>query len=187
MYPLVKWLGRKAAGNKPAVENKAAITPNESFYSLAADTSVGRLDFSAFRGRKVLLVNVASGCGYTSQYDELRQLHQQFNEKLAIVGFPANDFKGQEPGTDQEIESFCRINYQIDFPLALKAPVIGPAQQPVYQWLSKKTLNGWNEQAPTWNFCKYLIDEAGVLIQFFPPYVSPLDPSITAKLADTRG
>ncbi len=146
-----------------------------SFYQLKAVLSNGTdFDFQALREKKVLLVNVASDCGFTPQYTELEKLYQLHKDKLVILGFPSNNFQGQEPGGNQEIEQFCKINYGVSFPLFQKLAVLGPEQHPVFKWLSQKSLNGWNEQAPSWNFCKFLIDENGTLQAVFQPHVSPL-------------
>ena len=137
------------------------------------------MNFEKFRGKKVLLVNTASDCGYTGQYDELEKLYKQFQNKLVILGFPANDFKEQEKGTDEEIAQFCKINYGVTFPLIKKSSVIrGTEQNEVFQWLSDKSKNGWNDQQPTWNFAKYLVNENGVLTNYFAPSLSPLDETI---------
>ena len=117
-----------------------------------------------------------SNCGYTAQYAELQSLHEQFGDALRIIAFPANDFAGQEKGNDNEIASFCQVNYGVTFPIALKGEVLKKAgQQDVFKWLTDKDLNGWNEHAPDWNFGKYIIDEKGILTHYFGPSVSPLD------------
>ena len=126
-----------------------------------------------------MLVNTASNCGYTSQYDDLQKLYESFRDKLVIIAFPANDFKEQEKGSDEEIAEFCRVNYGVTFPLAAKSSVVkGKHQNEVFKWLSDETLNGWNDQEPTWNFCKYLVDEEGKLIKFFDTGVSPLSDDV---------
>jgi glutathione peroxidase len=127
----------------------------------------------------VLLVNTASNCGYTPQYAELQKLYQASKEELEIIAIPANDFKEQEKGTDEEIATFCSINYGVSFPIAKKGTVIKqPNQHPVFRWLSTKTLNGWNEKTPSWNFAKYLVNEEGVLTHYFEPAVSPLSEEV---------
>jgi len=155
-------------------EKKKPVTP---FYDLLAIANNGTLiNFDQLKGKKVLLVNTASDCGYTGQYKELQKLHEQYQNKLMVLGFPANDFKEQEKGSDEEIAQFCEINYGVTFPLIKKSSVIkGKNQNEVYQWLSNKNLNGWNDQQPTWNFTKYLVNEEGVLSNYFSPAVSPLD------------
>ena len=133
------------------------------------------IDFAAFKGKKILIVNTASECGFTPQYKELQELYEKYKEKLVIVGFPANNFGGQEPGTDTEIKSFCQKNYGVTFPMFGKVDVVGEGQAPLYKWLTTKSLNGWNDKAPTWNFCKYVIDEQGKLTNFFASGVKPGD------------
>ncbi len=123
----------------------------------------------------MLLINTASDCGYTGQYKELEKLYQQYKQRLMIIGFPANDFKEQEKGSDEEIAEFCRINYSVTFPLMKKSTVVkSPEQNPVFQWLTDKNKNGWNNQPPTWNFSKYLVNEEGILTSYFDPSISPV-------------
>ena len=155
------------------------MTPPESFYELETSLNNGtQLKFSELKGKKVLLVNTASNCGYTNQYEALQQLHEQFREKLVVIGFPANDFKEQEKGSDDEIATFCQVNFGVTFPLAKKSTVIGDQKNEVFKWLSEKNKNGWNEQEPVWNFCKYLVSEGGVLLQYFDPGISPTNEEI---------
>ncbi len=120
-----------------------------------------------------MLVNTASFCGYTSQYDGLEKLYRDNHDKLVVLGFPANDFGAQEPGADTDIEKFCRLDYGVTFPIFKKSSVVPPHQNAVYTWLSNPALNGWNEQTPTWNFFKYVIDEKGRLIHCFGPAIEP--------------
>ena len=130
-----------------------------------------------------MLVNTASNCGYTNQYDDLQKLSEQYKEKLVVLGFPANDFKEQEKGSDEEIAQFCRINFGVSFPLMKKSSVIkGGSQNEVFAWLSDAGKNGWNKQQPSWNFCKYIVDEEGRLTNFFGPTIEPLDKEITTAL-----
>jgi glutathione peroxidase len=134
--------------------------------------------FNSFKGKKLLLVNTASDCGYTNQYSDLQKLYEDFQDKLTVIAFPANDFKEQEKGSDEEISTFCKINFGVTFPIALKGPVKGNGQQQVFQWLTDKTKNGWNNKSPSWNFCKYLVNEEGVLMNYFDPAISPLSEEI---------
>ena len=125
---------------------------------------------------KILIVNTASDCGYTPQYTDLEKLYKEYKDKLIILGFPANDFGEQEKGSNEEIASFCQINYGVTFPLMQKSTVIkSAAQNEVFKWLSDKNKNGWNEQEPTWNFCKYLVDENGILVNVYNSSVSPYE------------
>ena len=147
-----------------------------SFYSLQAKANNGELvPFEKFRGRKILLVNLASQCGYTPQYSELEKLYQDHKDKIIVLGFPSNDFGGQEPGTDEEIENFCKVNFGVTFPLFHKDHVAGNNKQAVYKWLSNPDENGWNDKEPSWNFYKYLVDEQGNLDKVFSSSVSPLE------------
>jgi glutathione peroxidase len=151
----------------------------KSFYDFKMKDIDGKeVDFKEFKGKKVLLVNVASKCGYTPQYAELQELNEKFGEKVVILGFPANNFGGQEPGTNEDIKQFCSENYGVTFKLFDKVSVKGMDKHPLYRWLSDKNLNGWNDKEPSWNFCKYFIDENGVLKQFFPSSVKPMDQEI---------
>jgi glutathione peroxidase len=176
VYPLLVAYKKVTAGKTGIIHNNNGIAPKQSFYDLSVELNSGQsLDFSTLKGRKVLIVNTASDCGYTPQYDELRQLQEQFKHQLAVIAFPSNDFKEQEKGSDEEISNFCRINYNITFPIAKKSVVRKrPNQHVVYQWLTNQESNGWNSKPPEWNFTKYLIDEKGVLRYYFHPAISPL-------------
>ncbi len=152
-----------------------------NFYSLSAITNSGEeIKFEKYKGKKVLLVNLASQCGFTPQYAELEQLHEQ-NKDIIILGFPSNNFGTQEPGSDEEIAEFCKVNYGVTFQLFKKNDVKGNNKQPVYQWLSDETKNGWNNREPEWNFYKYLIDGNGNLLNIFSSSVSPLDIKLSAR------
>ncbi len=139
-------------------------------------------ELSKWKGKKILLVNTASECGFTPQYEDLQKLAAAYPEKLVVIGFPANDFGGQEPGSNTEITSFCKKNYGVTFPLFEKISVKGETMHPLYQWLSDPKKNGWNDKAPNWNFCKYLLDEEGKLVKFFPSRVNPMSNEITDLL-----
>jgi glutathione peroxidase len=137
------------------------------------------LPLQELKGKKLLLVNTASDCGYTPQYSELQQLQERFRDTLQVIGFPANDFKEQEKGSDAAIAQFCHVNFGVTFPLAKKSSVVkGPHQHPVYRWLTEREQNGWNDKAPGWNFSKYLVDEQGLLTHYFDPSVAPLGTEI---------
>jgi glutathione peroxidase len=171
--------GCKSVKTKPEATGK----PSKSIYDYTVKSIEGEdVSLSKYKGKKILIVNVASECGYTPQYKELQALHEKHGDKLVILGFPANDFLGQEPGTNQEIQSFCTKNFGVTFPMFEKVTVKGDQIAPVYKWLTDKELNGWNTQAPRWNFCKYLIGENGELIAFFASSVTPLSEEITSRL-----
>lgn len=169
-------------GCKPTERPQDAASKS-SFYELEAAGLMGdTIRFEQFRGKKVLLVNTASKCGLTPQYAELEELHVKYGHKLQIIGFPANNFMNQEPGSAEEIAEFCQKNYGVSFLMGEKVSVKGDDMHPVYKWLTDKTLNGWNSQAPTWNFHKYLVDEKGELISVFSPNVKPLDSKIVSLI-----
>jgi len=176
VYPALTGIKRLLGRSAIILSNDKNIPPAQSFYDLTVTLNTGvALKFSELKGKKVLLVNTASDCGYTAQYGELQELYEQEKGKLFIIGFPSNDFKQQEKGNDEEIAEFCKKNFGITFPLAIKNGVRkGNSQQQVFQWLTDKTRNGWNEKQPSWNFSKYLINEQGVLINYFDPSISPL-------------
>ncbi len=183
LYPLLMKL-TKATGKNSKVLHNTNDQPMTSIYDLSVQLNNGKeLNLGQYKGKKLLLVNTASNCGYTNQYDDLQALYKKFSGNLEIIGFPANDFHEQEKGTDEEIAQFCKINFGVTFPLVKKSVVV-PAtdQHPVYKWLTNKEENGWNEQAPTWNFSKYLLDENGHLTDYFDPSVSPLSNEVVTAV-----
>ncbi len=174
IYPVWMWWSRVTGKNSK--EMAGSKMPVVSFYSLQAIQNNGQpFDFATLKGKKVLLVNTASNCGYTHQYADLEQLAVKYKDKLVVLGFPANDFKEQEKGSDEEIAQFCKINYGVTFPLMKKSVVVPSAQQnPVYQWLTDSAKNGWNTKAPSWNFSKYIVNEEGILTHYFGASTGPL-------------
>jgi len=184
LYPLIMRLSKSTEGKGKIISNEKRIEPIISFYDLALTQNNGqKVNFGQFKNKKVLLVNTASNCGYTGQYAELQQMHEKFPTKLAIIGFPANDFKEQEKGDDDEIAQFCQTNFGVSFPLSKKSHVLKvDGQHPVYQWLTQSEQNGWNDHEPDWNFSKYLVDENGVLTHYFGSAVSPLGEEIGKEL-----
>lgn len=175
IYPVWMWWTKAKGKNITSLANDT-VQPPVSFYSLQSIQNNGAVfDFEKLRGKKVLLVNTASDCGYTHQYDDLQKLSQQFPDKLMVLGFPANDFKEQEKGTDEEIAEFCRLNYGVSFPMMQKSVVKkGKEQHPVFQWLTDSTKNGWCNKQPSWNFSKYIVNEEGMLTHYFGSSISPL-------------
>lgn len=135
------------------------------------------IDFSQYKGKNLLIVNTASKCGYTPQYADLEKLHEQYGDKVTVLGFPANNFLWQEPGTNNEIAAFCEKNYGVKFQMFEKLSVRGKDQHPLYQWLEARS-----GHAPSWNFCKYVIDKEGNVVGFFPAKVNPLDDKIISKI-----
>jgi glutathione peroxidase len=184
VYSAIMLKGKVFGTSSGVLLNEKKTTPIVPFYNLIATANNGiNINLNDYKGRKILLVNTASDCGYTGQYSELEELYQQYKNKLVVIGFPANDFKNQESKNDDAIASFCKINYGVTFPLAQKSSVIkGSQQNEVFNWLSDSTKNGWCNQPPTWNFSKYLVDENGMLIGYFSKDVSPLDKSIISAI-----
>ena len=151
--------------------------PMTSIYELKVNSIEGSvIDFAQYKGKNLLIVNVASKCGFTPQYGELQKLHEQFGEKITILGFPANNFGEQEPGTNIQIAEFCEKNYGVSFQMFEKISVKGSNQHELYQWLKEKT-----GKEPGWNFCKYLIKSDGT-VKFFASNVNPLDKQIIDEI-----
>ncbi|MBI1306512.1 MAG: glutathione peroxidase [Bacteroidetes bacterium] len=172
-------------GNSGKVlEPKNMVTKGQSIYDLSIQSldSTNTIEFANYKGKFLLLVNVASKCGYTPQYEDLQKLYEQFGDTLEIVGFPCNQFMGQEPGSSEEIANFCSLNYGVTFPLTAKIDVKGDRQHDVYQWLTKKELNGVGDFSISWNFNKFLISPDGKLLEHFVSDVKPLDDKITHYL-----
>jgi len=153
------------------------IAPMDSIYDFRINSLDGEvIDFSTYKAKTLLIVNVASKCGFTPQYTELQQLQTQYGSKVVVLGFPANNFGGQEPGTGLEIAQFCEKNYGVTFQMFEKISVKGSDQHPLYQFLKEKT-----GQEPSWNFCKYLVKPDGT-VKFFPSKVKPLDKEIVDEI-----
>ena len=184
IYPLIMLKGKLFPGSKDVQVNKDQKQAPVSFYTLQAVNNHGdTIDFAQFKGKKIMIVNTASDCGFTAQYDELEKLHQQYKDKLVMLAFPANDFKEQEKKDDAAIAAFCKANYGITFILMQKSHVVkGSEQNPVFQWLSHADKNGWCDQEPVWNFSKYTVNEGGVLTHFFSQMVSPLSKEVHSAI-----
>ncbi len=165
-----------------STKNKAG-SGKDNIYEFEVKTINGEvLSLAKFKGKKLLIVNVASECGFTPQYKGLQQLHEKFGDKVVILGFPSNDFGGQEPGSEKEIQSFCQKNYGVTFQMMEKISVKGKDMHPLYRWLSNKEENGSCDEAPNWNFCKYLIDENGKVLRFYKSKTDPMSAEITSLL-----
>ena len=140
------------------------------------------IDFSKFKGKKILIVNTASECGFTPQYEDLEKLSNTYKDKLVVVGFPANNFGGQEPGSNEEIGAFCKKNYGVTFPMAAKVSVKGKDAAPIFKFLTDKKQNGVKNTIILWNFTKFLLNEEGELIDTFISTTKPTSESITKYL-----
>lgn len=171
---------RYASAQKPQEAHSGTQTLYDFKLKKLVDGS--ELDLSGYKGKKVILLNVASECGYTPQYADWQKFHETFGEKIVVIGIPSNEFGGQEPGSSQDIATFCQKNYGVTFPMAEKAVVKGEGKHPLYQWLTTKSLNGWNDKEPGWNFCKYVINEKGQLTHFFGSKILPTDPEFMAAV-----
>jgi glutathione peroxidase len=163
--------------------NPPKLVAAGSIYDFKVEALDGSsIDFSSYKGKKILVVNTASQCGYTKQYAGLQKLYETYKDKLVIVGFPANNFGQQEPGSNVEIGEFCKKNYGVTFPMAAKVSVKGDDQAAIFKWLCNKTQNGVMDAEIKWNFGKFLLDEKGNLLNYFPSKVEPMSEEITGKL-----
>ncbi len=142
----------------------------------------GEIDFSTYRGKKVLIVNTASDCDFTVQYEQLQELYSNFQDSLVVVGFPSNNFGEQEPGSNKEIMNFCSYRYGVTFPMAAKSEVIGSDMNPVFKWLTTQDFRDDLNKSITWNFQKFLLNEQGKLIAVFPPSADPINDEMLALL-----
>jgi glutathione peroxidase len=161
----------------------AKTTVPQSIYDFKVTALDGRtIDFSQYKGKKILIVNTASKCGNTPQYAELESIYKKYSGNMVIVGFPANNFGAQEPGTNEEIATFCSKNYSVSFPMAAKISVKGDDMAPIYQWLTQKKYNGYMDSDVKWNFQKYLINEQGQLVAVFDPKTKPMSSEVIAAI-----
>ena len=166
-----------------AVKAKTQELMGKTIYDYKVEGLEGNeINFADYKGKKILIVNTASECGFTPQYADLEELHKKYKDKLVIVGFPANNFGGQEPGSNEEIATFCERNYGVSFPMAAKVSVKGDDIAPIFQYLTDKELNGVKNTAILWNFTKFLLDENGKLIDTFISTTKPTDDAITKYL-----
>jgi glutathione peroxidase len=151
---------------------------SETIYDFKVKSLTGKeIDFSQYKGKYIMIVNTASKCGYTPQYSDLQKLHEQYGQKVAVLGFPANNFLWQEPGSNQEIEEFCQVNYGVGFQMFEKISVKGDDKHPLYAWLEAKT-----GKSPSWNFCKYLVNPEGEVLAYYPSKTNPLDKEILDQI-----
>lgn len=167
----------------PQTTSMNAVTEAPSVHSFSVKAlDGGTINFSDFKGKKILIVNTASACGYTPQYKDLETLYEKYKNKLVVVGFPANNFGAQEPGSNADIKTFCQKNYGVSFPMAEKISVKGEDTAPIYQWLTHKAQNGVLDAEIKWNFNKFLLDEKGHIIAKFDSKVTPMSDEIISKL-----
>ncbi len=186
IYAVLTLFGCKQVKSRP----EKLMAEKQTFYQFLEanpDAKVKSIDgkeydYNQLKGKKVLIVNTASECGYTPQYEDLQKLYDTYKDKLIVLGFPANNFGGQEPGSNEEIKQFCSTKFNVSFPMFEKISVLGDDMAPIYKWLTSKDLNGWNDQQPKWNFNKYLLDEEGNLVKYFSSAVKPMSDEIVAEL-----
>ncbi len=158
--------------------------PQPSIYQFKVISIDGNtIDLAQYKGKKILIVNTASECMYTPQYEGLQKLYDQYKDHLVIIGFPSNDFLGQEPGSNSQIQQFCTSTYHVTFPMTSKIDVKGKNVAPIYQWLTCKSLNGVENSKVGWNFNKYLINENGEYVKHFSSKVKPDDPSFIEAIS----
>lgn len=178
MNPISIFLGTIFVNNKPK-----KMTATKSIYDIRINSLQGKpVDLSAYKGKHILFVNVASKCGFTPQYKELQKLYDTHQDRLMVIGVPCNQFGKQEPGSVDEIEQFCEVNYGVSFLITEKVDVKGSKQHPLYQWLTKKSENGRKNSSVKWNFQKYFIDPDGQLIDYYYSITSPTSSKITKHL-----
>ena len=182
LIALVIWASSCTSTKKNNTNNETSMTTQnipiqtKSFYdfSIATLDENGAINMADYKGKKILIVNVASKCGYTPQYEGLQKLYIEHGDKLQIIGFPCNQFMGQEPGGKEDIASFCQKNYGVTFPLTTKIDVKGKDQHAIYEWLTSKVYNGIDDYKVGWNFNKFLLDENGKLIAHYDSGVTPM-------------
>lgn len=182
IYPFIISGNKLSSKNNKVYYNENRIQPITPVYNISFEMNNGSIEnLLSYKGKKILIVNTASDCGYTNQYDALQKLYEQYN--IPVIAFPSNDFKQQEKGSDEAIAQFCKANYGISFPLAKKSVVIkNVLQNKIFEWLSDESKNGWLNKAPSWNFCKYLINEQGMLTHYFEQGVEPLSNDIITAI-----
>ncbi len=166
-----------------SIFTKGASQNVSSLYDLTFSSIEGEeILLRSFEGKHILFVNVASECGFTSQYKGLEELYKKYKDDLVVIGMPCNQFGGQEPGTSKEIQSFCQARYGVTFPMSEKVEVSGANKHPIYKWLTDKNKNGNSSSSVKWNFQKYLVDPNGKLVNYFYSTTSPMSEKITGEL-----
>ena len=164
-------------------QNKPNLIIKPSVHSISITSISGeKIELSQFKGKKILFVNTASKCGFTKQYEDLEKLHQKYQDKLVVIGLPCNQFGNQEPGSLEEIQEFCSVNYGVTFLMTEKIDVKGTNQHPLYSWLTNKKLNGVKNSSVKWNFQKYLVNEKGEFLDYYYSITNPLSSKITNKI-----
>lgn len=175
--------GCREIKTRPADINSQNPSIMKSIYDIKVKTIEGEeTTLAPYKGKKMLIVNVASKCGFTPQYADLQEFYKKYSDKVTVLGFPANNFGGQEPGTNAQIKEFCTKNYGVTFPMFEKISVKGNDMHELYKWLTSADQNGWNDKAPSWNFCKYLVSEDGKLLKFYSSAVNPMSEEVVGEV-----
>ena len=173
------------AFSKSIVQPEGGFSSSTSFYNLnVKDINGDAINLNKYKGKKLIIVNVASRCGYTSQYSDLQALYEKNSDKLEILAIPCNDYGAQESGSNSEIKNFCETNYGVTFTIGSKQKIKSSPKSELYSWLSDPNKNGWNSSLPSWNFCKYVIDEDGQLTHFLKSGVNPVGKKMAEIIAN---
>lgn len=180
MFSLLSCFNKKSTNNDVAETTAEAVQTKQSLHSFKVEALDGsEFDLASLKGKKVMVVNTASKCGLTPQYEQLQSLYEDYkDDNFVIVGFPANNFLWQEPATNEEIAEFCQKNYGVSFPMMAKISVKGNDKHPVYQYLTEKSKNGYKDSKVKWNFQKYLVNENGEIEKIIAPKTLPTDESV---------
>lgn len=176
----VRWVLNIVSPSRKKILERRNVKAGSSIYELKIETLKGeKISLLTFRGKYILIVNSASDCGYTSQYDLLEKLQERYRSNLVVLAFPSGDFKNQEFEKNEDIKTFCERNFSLTYLVMKKSNVKGKEANELFHWCADEKQNGWNTQPPSWNFCKYLIDKNGNLIGYYASGISPLNKHIT--------
>lgn len=179
IYNLILFVSKIFGFRNMATRPESVEKKSKSVYDIKLKTATGKeLSLAEYKGKKILIVNTSSTCGFTPQLEELQKLHEQYNETVEVLGFPSDNFGLKESKENKKIEEFCQVNYGVTFRMFSKDNVKGEQSSELFNWLFTKEQNGWNDKSPNWNFCKYLINENGELVAYFSPAVSPLSKEV---------
>jgi len=175
--------GIRKIKTRPMVFSGESSSQRGSIYDITLKTIGGKtISLADYKGKKLLIVNTASKCGFTSQLEELQKFHEQYGNNVEVLGFPSDNFGGMEYKNNDHINNFCSRNYGVTFQLFSKSDVTGPQRNELFKWLGCMEENGWNDKCPNWNFCKYLVNEQGELVSYYSSTISPLDSEVISRV-----